>query len=193
MLIIDRMHHPKVMNRIALSDTATIETQPPSAMPNAATISRVVKDSDCCTVRPKQPRRFIVQETDKTWYNGILGSVRTHKKSTRSIYSSTTRQNQTEVVKEESSIIINSSFLRRGLELLFLNSFGQISRSLNIYPVLMANDPIFQLCKKGDIDGMQVAFSGGCLSPFVLDQYGSTLLHVRGYATIPMGYWADHP
>lgn len=70
------------------------------------------------------------------------------------------------------------AFLRKTLELRFLHSFGKISRTLSTYPTLEDTAPIFQICKSGDLIGLQVALSSGSVSPFVLDEMGQSLLHV---------------
>lgn len=162
-------------------NTSTMDNQSPADVSIMATVSRVDETLDC----------YAVEQMDRMWYNGILGSVRSHKKLKRSSHSRKTPQNRMSVVLEENSFVINSSFVMRAFELRLCNGFGRISRSLNIYPVMMDNDPIFQMCQKGDIHGMQVAFSSGSLSPFVMDDYGFTLLHVSGCARIPTKGEAD--
>ena len=59
-----------------------------------------------------------------------------------------------------------------------MNSLGQISRTLSTYPILANEAPIFDLCRQGDILGLQAALSSGTVSPFVLDKYGWSPLHV---------------
>lgn len=164
------MHHLKITNGLALPNANITERQPPADHSNAAV--------DCGPPRHKQPLTLITQETVRMWYDGILGSVRIHKKSKSKSRSSDTRPNQKAFTIEEDLIMIHSSLLRRGFELRFLNSFGRVSRSLNIYPVMMEDEPIFRMCQRGDIEGIRVALDGGSLSPFVLDNHGRTLLHV---------------
>lgn len=59
-----------------------------------------------------------------------------------------------------------------------MDSFGRVSRTLSTYPILESTAPIFAICRNGDLQGLQVALSSGSVSPFVLDEYGETLLHV---------------
>jgi hypothetical protein len=81
------------------------------------------------------------------------------------------------VVKEVIWTIM-PSFLSYVLEMRYKQGFGQISRSLNIYPMLDCSEAIFKACWDGDIVGLQVALSSGSMSPFVSDKDGCTFLHV---------------
>lgn len=179
------MHHLDILREVGPRKIGTVEKKPPDDMPKNVFVSRVEASLDACTVRSKKPSSITVEQTDRTWYNGILGSVRVHRKLKRGDTSSTNRQSQTGIAIEEDLFMINPSFMRQSFELRFCNSFGRIARSLNIYPVMMEDDPIFKMCQRGDKDGMEVAFSGGNMSPFVLDNCGRTLLHVGGGAINP--------
>ncbi len=64
------------------------------------------------------------------------------------------------------------------LELRYIQSFKQISRTLNVYPVLRYDDVVFGMCEDGDVQGLQELLSEGTMSPFVSDEHGWTLLHV---------------
>lgn len=73
---------------------------------------------------------------------------------------------------------IQPSFVSYVLEMSYMQSFGHVSKSLNMYPILKRGHHIFELCIDGDIKGLQVALSSGEISPYVLDEDGGTLLHV---------------
>ncbi len=176
------MHHLEVTSKVTLLSNSTTEKQSAADVSINATVSRVNKTLDCYTVRSKQALSINVQQTDRTWYNGTLGSVRIHRRSKRSGHCLNNSHDQMCVAMEEDSFMVSPAFMGRVFELRFCNSFGRIARSLNIYPVMMEDDLIFKMCQRGDMDGMQVAFSGGSSSPFVLDNYGRTLLHVSGCA-----------
>ncbi len=148
------------------------------------TVSPPNKDADCCIVRPPQPQSITTERMGKIWYDGILGSIGMHRKSKRSDYSQKPRQNPISITMEEYTFLICPSFMRRVFELRFCSSFGRIARSLTVYPVLELDDPIFEMCERGDMVGMQVAFGAGELSPFVVDSYGETLLHVCSWLSI---------
>lgn len=83
-----------------------------------------------------------------------------------------------EVTKGKSVLII-STFIQRAFEIRLAYSLGPVSRTLRVHPVCSAEDPIFALCKKGDIAGLRTAFDQRKLSPFLLDEQGNSLLHVR--------------
>ena len=117
-------------------------------------------------------------ETNYVWYRGFFGRVDVHLKS-KSLSTSKRRRPGNRAISEEKTIRITPTLLRKTLELRFLDSFGQISRTLKTYPILDFRAPIFETCRSGDLEGLQVALSSGTASPFVLNEYGESLLHVR--------------
>lgn len=121
--------------------------------------------------------RITAKETNSVCYHGFFGRVDILSKSI-SLSPSKNRAPEKRAASEEKTLRITPTFLRKTFELRFLNSFGQIPRTLNTYPILAYGAPIFDLCWQGDIPGLQVALSSGTVSPFVLDQHGRTLLHV---------------
>lgn len=79
---------------------------------------------------------------------------------------------------ETSFIIVTPKILRRRFEMILGFQSGQISRTLNIYPVMSSGSSYFTMCQRGDILGVKAALGEGGLTPFVLDEHGFTLLHV---------------
>jgi hypothetical protein len=74
---------------------------------------------------------------------------------------------------------ISTTTLGYYMSLVLRSSHWSISSGIQVDPVVECwADPIFELCFKGDIASVQMAFSQGKVSPFVRDQYGCTLLHV---------------
>ena len=118
------------------------------------------------------------KEAHSVWYHGYFGSVDIRVKST-SLSISKNRRTGNRAVSEEKIIKITPAFLRKTLELRLLSSFGQISRTLKTTPILERGAPIFRICMNGDLGGLQAALSSGTISPFVTDEYGWSLLHVR--------------
>ena len=118
-------------------------------------------------------------ETDMAWYSGKFGSVTIQKKRKYGSRTPDLRAFGRKPLAEETSIIIAPSFMRRLLELRLASSLGKVSRTLNVYPVLDWNAPMFAMCSRGDMNGLQTVFGSGKMSPFVLDDAGNTLLHVR--------------
>ena len=111
-----------------------------------------------------------------TWSGGILGTMTLEKKS-KYPKSSTNAKGKRPLISEV-VWTFRPSFIRYAIQLCYARSFGYISPSLNIYPVLSTSDTIFQTCKDGNILGLQTTLSRKGVSPFVVDSNGWTLLHV---------------
>lgn len=56
---------------------------------------------------------------------------------------------------------------------------GSWKHSFTVYQVVSLEDVIWELCREGDISGLQKLFASGAYSPFVTDEDGWTLIHVR--------------
>jgi hypothetical protein len=130
-----------------------------------------------CNPGPTKTSSTITKQTDTLWYRGILGKITIQTKSRHTKIKRSRAVGELPVVKE-GTWTIRPSFLSYVVEMRYKQSFGQISRSLNIYPMLDRNEPVFKMCWDGDIAGLQVALSSGGISPFVSDKDGCTLLHV---------------
>lgn len=74
--------------------------------------------------------------------------------------------------------MVTPKILRRRFEIFFKDHFGQISRTLSVYPVMSYTSSFFQMCRDGDILGVQAAVSEGGMTPFLLSEGGLTALHV---------------
>jgi hypothetical protein len=70
------------------------------------------------------------------------------------------------------------SFMSYVLEIRFMQSFDQISRSLNVYPVVTFTSTIKDSLKTGDLRSIQVALSNARISPLAIDEDGWSLLDV---------------
>ncbi len=81
---------------------------------------------------------------------------------------------------EERQITFLPSIFKTALEMQFSQLYGRISRTLTIYPTLGPDSPIFEMCHRGNLAGLQDAFSNRQYSPYTLDQSGQSLLHVSG-------------
>lgn len=167
------MHHISLSSSGGLQ-AATIEESSLTAPTKHISRSGRVQDPQSS---PKAAFRKIAKETRLVWYRGFFGCVNVQFKSTSLSGSNTCRLGR-KAANTEKTFLISSSLLRKAFELRFLNSFGQISRTLSTYPVLERTAPIFDMCFDGDVQGLQVALSSGDVSPFVLDQWGQSLLHV---------------
>lgn len=168
------------MHSISISSTghsraATIDQPSPAESVNSVTRYEGVQGSPSSTGRGIL--RTTAKETYFLWYCGLFGRVDVRYKST-SLSKSNHRNSESKAISEEQIIRIQPVFLRKILELRFMSSFGQISRTLRTYPVLECGAPIIESCRRGDLQGLQVALSSGTVSPFVLTEEGCTLLHV---------------
>ena len=112
------------------------------------------------------------------WYRGMFGTMSLRKTSKYSQTPSAGANGEIPLVSE-TVWAFTPSFISYTLQLLYARSFGHVSRSLNIYPVLSRSDPIFSMCQDGDLLGLQTALSRQLVSPFVTEhESGWTLLHV---------------
>ena len=124
----------------------------------------------------RSPSPYTEQE-HVLWYRGMFGTMTLRKTSKYSQTPSAGADREIPLVSE-TVWAFTPSFISYTLQLLYARSFGQVSRSLNIYPVLSESDPIFSMCEDGDLLGLQTALSRQHVSPFVTNYYGWTLLHV---------------
>lgn len=106
---------------------------------------------------------------------------------TTSTYSRSDRKefilSQAELDTQETHATYTPSFFNRGIELRFRNAYGSISRTLNTYPVLDYDAPIFKLCENGDIEALETLFSERKMSHFSVSPSGCSLLHVKSLCT----------
>ena len=114
------------------------------------------------------------------WYQGILGTMKFKTK----LKSACNPQDHRGVSTYKDKLIsIRPSFLRYALEIRVTSSLGRVTRSLRTYPVMSHSSPVLHqawiMCRVGYIQGRQIAFTEGRLSPFTADQNGVTFLHVR--------------
>ena len=126
---------------------------------------------------PTQPRvisrqRMILQ------YMGILGyaSVQTKSRFVDNTHNAHTFDKR--FVSKERIIIFRPSFWKTQLELHFANTCGRISRTLSTDCVIGLKAEVFEMCRSGDLQGLQDAFYNGSIFLNVVDPLGMGLLHV---------------
>jgi hypothetical protein len=81
-------------------------------------------------------------------------------------------------IKKESTWVLVPSFLSTCINYQWVNACGFIQRSIRIYPFLSNDHPIWDLCINGNLEGIQAVLSKGQISPFSVNKWGDTLLHV---------------
>ena len=167
------MHHISLPSSGGLE--ATVVEKASLAAPEKTTSRRGNSPDLLCTSRDMSG--IATEETSLVWYHGIFGSIKVQSKS-RSLNRPNIRKPESKVVTSEQIITVTPTLFQKTFELRVSASFGGISRSLNSYPILEGNAPIFRICRNGDLQGLQVALSSGDVSPFVLSQGGLSLIHV---------------
>ncbi len=125
----------------------------------------------------KRDANVVSKETGSVRYQGLFGNVRF--KTTSKFLSRTpnSRILRKKAIAEETAITFSPSFVRKAFEIRYTFSLGRVSRTLNIYPTMKANSPIFMMCREGNLQGVQIALSNRTVSPYVMDEYGMTLVH----------------
>lgn len=136
--------------------------------------------------RPKLPVRIAYQQTNEEWYSGVFGRLTVTKRTKHSTDPADLKVFGSKALAEETSVTVVPPFMKRLLEMRVTYSLGKTSRSLNVYPVVPWPSPIMSMCRNGDMHGLQAVFGSGEMSPFVLDDVGNTLLHVRIFLVGPL-------
>ena len=131
------------------------------------------------SLAPRATVRTAAKTKHYVWYSGFFGRIDVQSKSTSFNRSDTDRRDN-KAMSTQDIIRITPILLRKTFELRFGNSFGHISRTLNTYPILDDDAPIFRTCEKGDLQGLQALLSSRTVSPFVVNESGDSLLHVSG-------------
>ena len=81
-------------------------------------------------------------------------------------------------VSEERIIVLRPAFMKNQFELRFVNKYGHISRTLSTDCVVDYRAPVFDMCRLGDVKGLQDVFRSGSASLHVVNPLGMGLLHV---------------
>jgi hypothetical protein len=79
---------------------------------------------------------------------------------------------------ESSTWIFMPSFLSYAFDYRYLNTCGYAERALRTYPILPLEHPVWDMCFRGDLTGIQKLLGDRQISPFSVDEDGDTLLHV---------------
>ena len=174
------MHHISLSSSGGLE--ATVVEKPSLAAPDKSVSRHESLPNMLYT--SKDTSGIATGETSLVWHHGKLGSIKVQSKS-RSLNRTNIRKLKSKVVTNEKIITVTSVLFRKTFELRFSNSCGGISRSLSSYPILEGRAPIFDICRNGDLQGLQVALSSGDVSPFVLSQGGLSLIHVSLLQKLP--------
>ena len=106
-------------------------------------------------------------------YNGIFGSARV-RTMTRSLRD---HRGGKAPFSEEKTYTWYPSFYRAALEVSYHMNGGRVSRSLRHYPIIPLTSSVFELCRKGDLEGFKAALARNEVPIFAQNHRGDTLLH----------------
>ena len=133
--------------------------------------------SNSCSAKSMQYSCSRTKQEHTQWYSRTFGTLTLQKKSKYSKSPNASTEGKAPLISE-TAWTFRPSFISYALQLRYARSFGYISRSLNIYPVLSRHDRVFEMCRNGELLGLQAALSRQGVSPFVTDADGWSLLHV---------------
>lgn len=160
-----RLHQIQATSALSASSRMILENQ---------SLERIRNDAS------KRDTNTSSRETSSLAYRGLFGNVRVQRNSRFLARFPRSRAISKKAIAEEIKIVVAPSFLSKAFEMRYINSLSRISRTLNVYPTMKAYSRPFMMCREGDLQGLQIAFSNRSISPFVVDQYGLTLLHYAG-------------
>lgn len=114
----------------------------------------------------------------RSWHSGIFGYVNFQRNKKLIKHPRGTLLNDEELLGHD-VITIQPTFLGFSFSMDFVTGTRFIPRTLSVYRTTSYLDPIFTYVSEGDLDALQLALHSGRASPFVTDEQGDTLLHVR--------------
>lgn len=125
-----------------------------------------------------------------SFYRGVLGNanIQRRRKFVRSLADS--YHGDGKLAVDQKAFTLMPSFLRYSLEIVFVTASSWIPRALNVYHTVRRDAPIFWYVRIGDLNALQLEMQRGDASPFMADDHGQTLLHVR-FPDIRRTPWLD--
>lgn len=114
-------------------------------------------------------------------FSGPFGKLHIRRKISDSTFGDEKEPSpMTAYAKNETTWTFMPSFLSYSFNFRYLSSCGHIERSLRTYPVLPNNHPVWKMCRRGNLKGIQKLLSDRQISPFCVNiSDGRTLLWVR--------------
>lgn len=173
------MYHLQVTIDTSRTVIESLNRQPRVEQVNAAAGLKHAQGLQSRPKRNEQSECSVVQNKTVGRYQGFFGAARidTETKSSATLpHSHAMGQN---ILLKVTSIVVTPRILQRRFEIFVKNHFGQISRTLTVYPVVSWKSSFFQMCRDEDIPGIKAALGEGGMTPFILDEHGFTPLHVR--------------
>jgi hypothetical protein len=116
-------------------------------------------------------------QNHKIIYRGFLGSITAIVQS-ESEDSIAGEYSKDPYARDEWSWVFIPSFLSRCVQVKCASFLGSVERTLRTCPVLPNDHQVWGMCLKGDMTSIQELLRTREISPYAIDRYGSTLLHV---------------
>jgi len=126
------------------------------------------------------------QSMTLSWYTSIFGTLFTRTTTQRVGINDEEDGNgqfpDQRDTRSERTFVFVPSFLSHSVEVRFVNSFGWIQHSLRTYPLLPDDHPVWEMCGEGDLQSLQTLLGDRTISPFSVNSFGRSLLHVSSGA-----------
>ena len=151
-------------------------------LPTNTTAARCSADAEANiqNMRPAAGSTFSKQRSmTVSEFSGHLGRLIVKKEVQNSNFGKEEESNSVNTHHSESSTwIFIPSFLSYAFNYRYLNTCGYVERVLRTYPILPLEHPVWDMCFRGDLTGIQKLLGDRQISPFSVDEDGDTLLHV---------------
>ena len=115
--------------------------------------------------------------TNKVVYQGFLGSITARLQSQSEELDEGEHSKET-YDRDEWSLVFIPSFFSRCVQVQCVSSFGSVERTLRTCPILPDDHPAWRMCRMGEVTSIQKLFSTREISPYAINRFGRTLLHV---------------
>ena len=153
----------------------------PLASQNKAIESRESESLSLSSPVPRAASHVTAKERIFSWYSRVFGDLVACTRTASALKSPEAQESREGVIVQENPSWINPSFVRYAFEVRFLDSYWRVPTALRVYAVSDWWAPVFEMCKRGDWEGLQVMFSSESVSLFVIDEDRMTLLHVSTF------------
>ena len=116
-------------------------------------------------------------QNHKIVYRGFLGSITAIVQSeSKDLVAG--EHSKDPHARDEWSWVFIPSFLSRCVEVKCASFLGSVERTLRTCPVLPLDHQVWNMCSRGKVSSIQELFRTREISPYAIDRFGNTLLHV---------------
>jgi hypothetical protein len=113
----------------------------------------------------------------KVVYRGFLGSITARVQSGSEDFVAG-EHSKDPYARDEWSWVFIPSFLSRCVQVKCASFLGSVERTLRICPILPDDHQAWDMCVQGDVTSIQELLRTREISPYAINKYGFTLLHV---------------